>query len=222
MCRLILMLLLAGVLILGTAIFLLFYLLPWPAALPLTLLLLFLTPFAVKFLAVRLAKRFMGNLLTGMVDAKSRVLRNARAEVHAVRRTDPPPRAAHAVESVDDTGGGGIEVLTPHRYVLVDVTITPAASRGGMSHWEPSELVLVPFDQEVRPADVLSGQDDDAPQYPAEDVQLVQHGQPAADDIGKHQGAVRLHLVFALPPDAPRRLKFRYYLETFGEVKVPS
>jgi hypothetical protein len=178
--------------------------------------------------------------------AKSAVLRNASAEVHSVTWEPAPERRAHeepvaharsAIEySGSDESANDPEIETesdalagedsevvpdeeeaPRDHYRIDVTITPQPKPGGFQHWEPSELRLMPYTVKLRAS--LSERDDDAGE--AVDVQIFRDGQFAPDEEGKYFGALRLRLLMAVPLDAPRHVKFRYYFELFGDLTLP-
>src|SRR5262249_39345629 len=105
----------------------------------------------------------------------------------------------------------------PRAYYRLDVTITPRPPTGqGFRHWEPGELMLAPADAKVGP------DSDDSDNVGLASVEILQDGRFVSDEGMKYLGPQRLRVVFGLEPGAARRLKCRYYFETFGEFSVPQ
>jgi hypothetical protein len=178
--------------------------------------------------------------------AKGAVLKNALAELHSAtwepapaKPAQPEPatraRAALGYDGPDDPAiepdveqpseaaavdNGEVvadEEEGPLDHYRIDVTITPRPKTGGFQHWEPSELRLVPFTNKAR---AKLSEDDDAEGEPV-DVQIFREGRFEPDEEGKYFGPQRVRLLMAVPIDSPRRLKFRYYLELFGDLTLP-
>lgn len=120
----------------------------------------------------------------------------------------------HDEEQYDETED---EDIGPCDHYRIDVTITPQPKAGGFQHWEPDSLVFMPYEASV-PS--LLGDDKDVG-YPTVEVEVFQNGQFAPDEDGKYFGPLRVRLLTRVPLDAPRRLKFRYYFESFGDVTLP-
>jgi hypothetical protein len=53
------------------------------------------------------------------------------------------------------------------------------------------------------------------------EVNIFREGRFEPDEEGKYFGPLRLRLLMAVPLDAPRRLRFRYYFELFGVLTLP-
>ena len=161
----------------------------------------------VKFVAGRLLK----NLFLMPFKAKGAVLHEARVEVHAVTSTTKPaPREEDGDDDEDD------DARECH-YFLVEVTITPsAATEGGFGLWEPGELRLIGEGRSVDEAEDVVGDD------VADIVDIELHHQDAwqRDEGMKYPGPQRLRLTVGVVPDVTA-LKFQYYFETFGQVRLP-
>ena len=173
--------------------------------------------------------------MLGLFMTKSRVLRNAGIHVHRVEATersaDPPRAEAAATESSEASSESEIEddeqkdededddTLAPadHRFVLVDFTITPKPAQSKMSHWEPGELMLVPFDSKVDP----EHDTDSKVSANADRIRLVEESGQETEDFDKIVGPAHLRAVFAIPPALSGRVKFRYYFEQFGDIVLP-
>lgn len=181
--------------------------LPWWASL------LLVTTVALAAVATGgfLAKRFMH----GLFEEKSRTLLDARVRVHAVQSAEPPKPA----EDFDDAElAAALEAESPPRqWLSVDCTIEVAASEGGMTYWDPWELVLVA-------PDTPPGMPDEE----AEDEIGEVHGVEQRDAEGrwvavedKLSGSQRLRLHVGI---AERGLpfRFRYYFEVLPQSEEPA
>ena len=140
----------------------------------------------------------------------SAVLENASVFVHSIRPAEPPDTA------FDD------EEAAKRRYYSVDVTITPAtaavpgAGPGGPSRWNPLALDTTDPDS-----------DPHALEEPCElfGVEVWRGGQfvtqyDILDQEPEAEGAQRVRLRVGALPGA-RRFVFVYYLQEFGEVRLP-
>ena len=160
----------------------------------------------LKFVAGRLLKR----LFLMPFKAKGAVLHGARAEVHAVT---PTTRPAPRDEDGDDEDADTRERL----YDLVEVTLAPAGvDTGTFDLWEPGELRLIGEGRNV-------GEDDDADGDDVADiadVEIHHDGAWQRDEGMKYPGTQRLRLTIGVLP-AATALKFQYYFETFGQVRLP-
>jgi hypothetical protein len=142
----------------------------------------------------------------------SAVLENASVFVHAIRPTEPPDTA------FDD----GEEAAARRRYYSVDVTITPArAAVPGSGPADPSRWN--PFDLDTKDPD----SDPDALEESCElfGVEVWRDGQfvtqyDILDQEPEVEGAQRVRLRVGALPGA-RRFVFVYYLQEFGEVRLP-
>jgi len=195
----------------ATAALAVFKLLPWWAGVGL------LACLAVsgRLLAATLFRRF----LPGMFEAKSAVLRGARARVHAVTPA-PEPKGEFDDEFADgfaspfaDADGDAIEP-TPGVWRYVDVTIE-VPERGSnqdsaMTMWDPGELMIV--EPRARPGKAanLDGFDDHLGGVHSVDV--MQGGNWVALDGDKLLGTQRVRLHVDVRPGADL-FKLRYYFE---------
>ncbi|HET6575946.1 MAG TPA: hypothetical protein VFG68_20260 [Fimbriiglobus sp.] len=149
--------------------------------------------------AVRMTiTRFGEEATKGLIDVKSRVLRGATVDVHAVR-------PAHA--------GDRPEL----RWYEIEATIFPDPSQTEpMSHWDVDDLRLVPASA-VLPAPFASREDE----YEPHELVLVEDGKPVIPVDGKVTGPRRLRFVVGVP-SAVRDLQFRYFFEQFGPFRLSA
>ena len=149
---------------------------------------------------------------------KSRVLKGATAELHSAKKT-PKPAAEESEESDED--GEGDEKSTPdnRNYYLLEVTITPKPSTSQMQFWDIDDLRIVAFD--AKPASPWSDKSDDEDDTcEIRKVEVREEGQFIEPEGSKLPGPQTLRLLVALKPEAGKRLKFRYYFEEFGDLKI--
>jgi hypothetical protein len=171
-------------------------------------------------ISLALAGRFLGRYLLRSLfmmpfKMKGQVLRRARAEVHSVEPTAAPAGTELAlVDGQADEETMPPEPAPPRDYYWIDVTITPTPTTGPFQFWEPGELLLVPIDAKA------SLDDDET--YQVGDVEVFHDGRFGPDEGMKYPGPQRLRVRVGLPVGSPRRWKFRYYFETFGEVVLPD
>lgn len=179
-------------------------------------------PFLIKFGVKRFA--------VSMIQTKSRVLRGAGVHIHRVERTSAPANAkqiAHEQSIESDAGEATLMGAIPadDRYVLVEFTLTPrageskspASNRGAMQmqFYDPSELVLVPFEKSVDASMKESADDSDSAAL--QSITQIDPNGVEHDDVDKLAGPARLRAVFSIPPTMSGRVKFQYYFETFGD-----
>jgi hypothetical protein len=159
------------------------------------------------FLALILVGKFVIKLLLKKLllmpfRAKGAVLKGASARIHAIT-----PAASPVIE-----GSSGV----PLEHYLVEVTITPGATEGPFGLWEPGELRL------VRPESVLHPESDETDGDGActvTKIQIEDEGRWSDDEGMKYGGPQRLRMNLAAQPGT-RELKFRYYFEEFGKIKL--
>jgi hypothetical protein len=194
------------------------------------LLLLFLGPKLAGFAIRRFA--------LGVFMTKSKVLRDATVSVHRVEPTERPARRAADDDDDDGNEGEDDEDDTepdeeesepddedddaddkPVHYVLVDFTLTPKPGLSVMQFYDPSELMLAPFDHKVTFEEDPT--DDDAGLASVERLWLVNESGAETEDFDKITGPAHLRVVFECPQTLTGRAKFRYYFETFGEMTLP-
>jgi hypothetical protein len=144
------------------------------------------------------------------------------------------PRAGAADVSGDDRQGGAADgdarepvvdpVVDPVRadgrppktYWRVDATVTPRPGQSQMQHWEPGEMVLVPYRAKTD-VEALKADAGIAPVA----VEVFENGGWSPDEGGKYVGRVRVRYTFPLPlANEERRWKLRYYFEGLGDVRL--
>src|SRR6185369_11909738 len=172
----------------------------------------------------RLIKYGVKRFLLGMFQTKSRVLRGAGVHVHRVEATVKPderePPATLLPEASPDGEAEPDDQQEPDHdnYVLVDFTLSPRPGQSRMQHYEPSELMLVPFDYKVKIDEDPTSSTDAANCY---QIRLIDESGGETEDFSKITGPAHLRAVFACPPTLRGRVKFQYYFETFGDLLLP-
>jgi len=136
--------------------------------------------------------------------AKGAVLRGAVVDLHAIARVEPP--AAGPDEPAE---------REPRDHFRIEVTIAPRPSPGPFRLWEPGELIAAGPD--ARPGAPRDGET----QFDVAELEVWEDGRFQADRGMKYGGAQRLRLLVAVPPGR-RHLRFRYYLEVFGDLSLPG
>jgi hypothetical protein len=212
-----------AVVVLAAVVALSFIYLPtWGALLVLVgLLLVFAMSF--KWIMGKVAERFF----MGIFDMKSRALRDADAVIHSVKPASAPARDAD-MELVDEDGekDGATdedEANDPARMVIreyytVEATITPKPVSGkGFHMWDIDDLTMVPYEMKV-----TKSADDDADDDTCEIRQVLVQEDGRYQDLeqSKLEGPHRLEFLVGVKP-GHRRLKFRYYFESFGDIRLP-
>ena len=164
-------------------------------------------------------RRILAALFMIPFKAKGAVLRGATTAVHSIEAAEAPPSRGDASpddEEGDSTVDSPRPPALPRAYYRLDVTITPRPPTGrGFQHWEPGELMILP-------ANARASLDEDDDTAEVAGLELFQDGRFGPDEGMKYFGPQRLRILFGLKPGAPRRLKFRYYFETFGEFTMPG
>jgi hypothetical protein len=186
--------------------------LPWYV--PVGLLVAFVL--SMKFLGRWFIRWVVHRLFLIPFKAKGAVLRDAGAKVHAIESTLLPPSMQPAIVYHADGEKGAeedkLQKALARAYFRLDVTITPQEPTGPFQHWEPGELRLgLPekkWDEEDDSCEIKS-------------LEIEQDAQFQADEGYKYAGPRRLRLLIGVLPGV-ERLTFRYYLEEFGEVTLPT
>lgn len=167
--------------------------------------------FVLYVLGIKLMARVVKNRLVRvgkeLFDCKSRVLRGATSTVNSVS-TAPQPEGAAA---------DGIPPET--RFYFVDVTINAPTPDGTtpFASWDPHELMVVPFDLPPVKFDATDAEPEKEHNCQVHNVTYLRaNGEPAAED----EPSDRLRLHIGVPKET-RRLKFQYYFEMFGDLKMP-
>lgn len=153
-----------------------------------------------------LLKRLLRKLFLMPFKAKGAVLRGATATVHSVGPAEEVPG------NFDPENPPG-----PLAHYLMEATITPQESNGTFQLWEVGELRLARIDAVLRPE---SDDADDDDGCEIRKCQILTDGAWFDDEGMKYSGPQRLRLWFAADP-AVKELKFRYYFEEFGHVRLP-
>ena len=179
-----------------------------------------------------LVRRTLGNLKNlakGMFDAKSRVLRNATADIHTVKPTEMPQVVRNLLAEAREGNGEefeGAEVddadlaMKDHAWFQIEATIFPDASQAKeMQHWDLDDLRLIPFD--TPKSDFTDDDREDGDEFDLHDVALIRDEDAIKSEESKFHGPQRLRFAVGVPRDV-RELKFQYYFEQFGHIKLPS
>jgi hypothetical protein len=152
----------------------------------------------------------------GLFKTKSQVLKGAAVHIHNVELTEKPVDETGALpDQTDDEEPGDSEPADDVRYVLIDFTLTPMPGGSKMTHWEPDELMLVPFDL---PNDA---KEDDHLSASIVRMKMIDEIGNESEDFDKIVGPGRFKAVFACPNALRGRVKLRYYFEGFGDVVLP-
>ncbi|HEY7090311.1 MAG TPA: hypothetical protein VH518_19600 [Tepidisphaeraceae bacterium] len=177
------------------------------------------------FAAPKLVSYGIKRFALGLFMTKSKVLRGAQVHVHSVaptqkpvRKPEPEPSEQGDVETSSQVPAVA-EAPDHNRYVLVDFTLTPRAGSSRMTHWEPDELLLVPFDLKIAMDEDPTA--DERAATPSH-VGLVDATGSEITDFDKISGTAHLRAAFKCPPGLSGRVKFRYYFESFGDLLLPA
>jgi hypothetical protein len=159
-------------------------------------------------------KHLLKKLIVLPFKAKGAVLRGATAQIHSVTAVAPPApgEAAGDTEAPADPD----QAAGPRNYYQLDVTITPRDATGNFTHWEPGELRL------ARPESGVGVDDEtDDGSCTVRSLQVEEEGQFKPDEGMKYPGPQRLRMTVGVQ-EGVTALKFRYYFEAFGEVRLPA
>lgn len=180
----------------AVAVVALIRMLPWWGSLAL---------FAGLALAVAILFRWgLPRLLMIPFRAKGAVLRGAVVDAHGIERVEP------SEPGPDDAAGRG-----PRDHYRLEVTVTPRPPSGPFRLWEPGELMAVGANARAGAPRAAEAQ------FEVSALEVWEDGRFEADSGMKYGGARRLRLRLAVPP-GHRRLRFRYYLEVFGDLPLPG
>jgi len=173
-----------------------------------------------------LIKWALVRMFTAPFKMKSAVLKGASVQVHGIAAA-PVPEPAKAGANEEDEEDADDEHRVQQRedyarraWYQLEATITPAASQGAFKHWEPGELLLVHPDKKTE-FDAAREDDGDDDLCVIHDLDIFQDGAYVNDDGMKFEGPVRLKLHIGVKPGTPR-LKFQYYFESLGDVRIPG
>jgi hypothetical protein len=198
--------------------------LPWWG----TLLVILGEAFVLVLGGPKLVKYGFKRFALGLFQTKSRVLKDAGVHVHRVEATTKPVREAASAAALPDADDADDdeEAESPapaepdnNRYVLVEFTLTPQPNQSKMAYYDPSELMLIPFDAKVKmDEDPTSSGGAEAN---VDTLHLIDDAGGETTDFDKLTGRSHLRAVFACPPTLRGRVKFQYYFETFGDLLLP-
>jgi hypothetical protein len=228
-CARVFYLLLAAVFVYVTVTVAAFVYLPWWAAVPTSALTFIGLVLGGKLLGrwwIRSLMNRAGDMAQGVFDVKSRVLRGATVDVHAVRPADPPRELVEWVRSVHEEGDADERAearaqVEDRAWYQFEVTIFPDPTAAGpMESWDLDDLRVVPAGSEPRkPFDT----DDDGSDEESElhDARVIENGEAAEPDGAKFHGPRRLRFVAGVPKGA-KEAQLRYYFEQFGSIRIPQ
>jgi hypothetical protein len=230
-CARVVYLLLAAVFVYVTVTVAAFVYLPWWAAVPVSALTFVSLVVGGKMLGkwwLRSLVGRAGDVAQGMFDVKSRVLRGATVDVHAVRPADPPrelvewARSAHEEGDVNERADA-IAQVEDRSWYQFEVTIFPdPGAAGQMAHWDLDDLRLVPAGvAPPRMFDAGGGDEADDGESELHDPRVIQDGVAAEPVDAKFQGPQRLRFVAGVPKGV-KEAQFRYYFEQFGSIRIPQ
>lgn len=209
------------------SVFAFIYLIWWQAIL-LTIAAFVLMNLVVKRLAMRSLKGMM-QFATDLVQIKSQVLRGAKIEVHSIQSVFPPAHEIEAVANPDPDEGLSKEEIAEDvawvrdlNWLEIDATIIPDSNaKGAMEHWDLFDLVLVPANAKAVDLFAMAGNDAPSEDVYFSEVRLVENGQAIEVEEGKFLGPKRIRFIAGFPPEL-QEVKFRYYVEQFGLIQLPS
>jgi hypothetical protein len=153
---------------------------------------------------------------------KGAPLRNAQVVVHSVEPASPPPGQAELPAGDDerDSDDGYTDEDPGERaegealdWYRIDVTIRPTVQGTAFQLWEPGDLGL------ASPGSRAT--DDEDGRIEVDEVEIWTDGAWIEDEGYKYPGEQRLRLLFGVP-QGTERLCFRYYFESFGEIRFPK
>ena len=164
---------------------------------------------AVVFLIVA---RYVGGYLLKQLflapfKAKGAVLRGAKVDVHSIMPTTKP---ADIEEDEEEN-----EARRNARYFAFDVTINTQSTSGPFRSYDPSEISLVEFGKAISIDDEEESSIGDVIK-----VEVFHDGKYHAYDENSPESN-RFRLTARVTP-GPRKLAFRYYFESFGELVLPA
>lgn len=175
---------------------------------------------ALKAIGKAIKNKFL-KLGESLFEAKSVVLRDASVTVHSVQVAPKP----EPTEEQNEISTADNAATAPTQFYFVDVTIVPKPVDGATPFqcWDCTELELVSFSAPERSVETYSSEAGSEHQCAIHSVVPVDEAgaQGSEDEAGKSDGAQRLRLHVEVP-QAWEHLKFQYYFESFGEVRVPQ
>ncbi len=228
MCSRFLYLILADIFVYFTVTVAAFVYLEWWQAVLASLTAFLFVVIASKLLIKSMIRTTFSNLgdsMKGLLDVKSKVLRGASVDVHAVRPSAPPTDVLERADDPDLAEFDRAEAaadLQNLRWYEIEATIFPDAKHGGPMHgWDLDDLRLVPAGTpEPRPLGDSANEDDDVELH-LMNLRIVIDGEALQPGDSKVQGPQRLKFAVGAPRDI-RELTFRYYFEQFGRVRLSA
>ena len=159
MCARVFYLILAALFVFVTATVAAFVYLQWWQAILASAATFVMLVLSAKYL-VRYFVGSLADIAKGLFEAKSRVLRNATADIQSVKPATLPQEVAEWIENAeipstdpDDEGPDLAEIdriRNQTRWFTVEATIFPDAKAArSMTHWDIDDLRLVPFEKEI-------------------------------------------------------------------------
>lgn len=189
--------------------------------------------YGIKWFAISALKR-MARMAGELIEVKSRVLRNATIDVHSIHPIPPPPSELDAAAITDgDDDRTPEDVAEDTQWILdqnwyeIELTLFPDANASGpMQYWDLYDLCLVP--QDAKAVDPFSWRAmiSDEPETQESEVflseiEVVANGKARDPGEGKFAGPQRLRFIAGFPKHLSE-VKFRYYREQFGLIRLPK
>ena len=166
-----------------------------------------------------------------LIETKSRVLRGATIDVHSVKPIAPPQSELDAVTDSDPEDdrtpaevAEDIALIKNQNWYEIELTLFPEANVSGpMEHWDIYDLRLVPRNAKAINPFSMSNDGDAAEEEEVffSEIQVIDNGVPRDPEDGKFVGSRRLHFTAGFPR-SETEVKFRYYLEQFGLIRLPK
>ena len=209
-----------------------FIYLKWWQALLASLATFIVMLYGMRWLALSTLKG-MARMAGDLMEVKSRVLRGATIDLHSIKPVPPPPGelegAAASPDPEDDRTPDDVAEDTQwvmnQNWYEIELTLFPDAKAAGlMEHWDLFDLRLVPRD--AKAISLFSfespGSDDtEEEEVFLSEVEVIVNGLARDPEDGKFVGPQRLRFVAGFPKHL-QEVKFRYYMEQFGLIRLPK
>ncbi|MGL6074644.1 MAG: hypothetical protein ACRC8S_10830 [Fimbriiglobus sp.] len=181
-----------------------------------------------------LIKRFFRGIVDSareVMDERSRILRNATADVHSVKVTQMPDeirqQMRQAIADAEDADEDPPEFPEYDNMVWAEIELTifpdPKAEAQDNEGWDIDSLKLVPLDAKKISFNMLDMDDNDEEgdkEYSFYEIRLVSNGEARDWDGTEITGMQRILFVTGVPRGT-RLLKLQYFFEHFGRVEIP-
>jgi hypothetical protein len=166
----------------------------------------------------------------GMMDEKSKTLRNASIEVHSVKTVKMPSEIEEEMRQVIDgnnpDGDEDDEEEEPPQqdyanfhWVEVELTLfTDADEQGKISGWDVSDLRIVPID--AKPIEFMSMDDEESAEFDLYEIHIVKESVASVWQGDTLHGPQRIRFTTGVPRGT-RLVKMQYYFEHFGRIELP-